>query len=110
MSIENLKEYARRCAADPDLREKAKSIGATDLDGQIAHAQSLGLPWTKGDMVEFQKEMQAEGELSEEDLEQVAGGLVSTTAALVGSAVVGAAAGSVAAGAAVTSTTSGGGW
>jgi predicted ribosomally synthesized peptide with nif11-like leader len=110
MSIENLKEYARRCAADPDLRDKAKSIGATNVPGQIEHAESMGLHWTASDLVEFQKEMQAEGELSEEDLEQVAGGLVTTTAALVGSAVVGAAAGAVAAGAAVTSTTSGGGW
>jgi predicted ribosomally synthesized peptide with nif11-like leader len=106
MSVENLKEYARRCAADPVLREKAKAIGASNVDEQIVHATALGLPWTRIDLDAFRKEMEAEGELSEEDLEQVAGGLVTSTAA----AVVGAAAGVVSAGAAVASTTSGSGW
>ena len=106
MSVENIKEYARRCAADPDLRAKAKAIGMTNLDGQIVNAKSLGLDWTKEDFAGFTKEMQAEGELSEEDLENVAGGIVTTTAA----AVVGAAAAVVGTAAAVTSTTSAGGW
>jgi predicted ribosomally synthesized peptide with nif11-like leader len=110
MSVENLKEYARRSAADPELRAKAKEIGAMNVDGQIEHSKSLGLDWSRADLVEYQKELQSEGELSEEDLEQVAGGLVSTTAALVTAAVVGAAASAVGAGAAVASSTSGSGW
>lgn len=110
MSVENLKEYARRCAADPDLRAKAKAIGMTNLDGQIVNAQSLGLDWTKDDFAGFTKEMQAEGELSEEDLENVAGGFVTTTAAMVGAAVASAAAAVVGSAAAVTATTAGGGW
>jgi lactobin A/cerein 7B family class IIb bacteriocin len=88
MSVENLKEYARRCAADPFLREKAKALGASNVDGQIGHATLLGLPWARADLDAFRKEMEADGELTEEELEQVAGGLVTTTAA----AVVGAAA------------------
>ena len=106
MSVENIKEYARRCAADPDLRAKAKAIGMTNLDGQIVNAKSLGLDWTKEDFAGFTKEMQAEGELSEEDLENVAGGIVTSTAA----AVVGAAAAVVGAATAVTTTTAAGGW
>ena len=106
MSVENIKEYARRCAADPDLRAKAKAIGMTNLDGQIVNAKSLGLDWTKEDFAGFTKEMQAEGELSEEDLENVAGGMVTTTAA----AVVASAAAVVGAATAVTTTTAGGGW
>lgn len=109
MSIENLKEYARRCAADPALRSKAKAIGLSDLDGQIANSKSLGLDWTKDEFAAFTKEMQADGELSEKDLENVAGGIVSATAAVV-AGVVGAAAGVVGAGAAVAATTTGGGW
>jgi len=74
VSIENLKEYTRRCAADPELLEKAKAIGDRNIDGQIAHAVSLGLPWTQADLIDLSKELQTEGELSDEDLEQVAGG------------------------------------
>jgi predicted ribosomally synthesized peptide with nif11-like leader len=106
MSIENLKEYARRCAADPALREKAKALGASNVDGQIGHATVLGLPWTRADLDAFRKEMEADGELTEEDLEQVAGGLVTTTAAAVATASVAVATAVTA----VTSTTSGSGW
>ena len=52
----------------------------TNLDGQIVNAKSLGLDWTKEDFAGFTKEMQAEGELSEEDLENVAGGMLTVTA------------------------------
>ncbi len=110
MSVENLKEYARRCASDPVLRERAKEIGATNIDEQIAHSRSLGLEWTKEDLQEFKRELEAEGELSEEDLENVAGGVVTATAAGVAAGVVGAAAGVVGAGAAVAATTGGSGW
>lgn len=102
MSIENLKEYARRCAADPDLRDKAKAIGVENVGEQIEHSKSMGLDWQMEDLVEFSKELQADGELSEEDLENVAGGVVTAT--------VGVAAGVVGAGAAVASTTTGSGW
>ena len=112
MSVEDLKKYGKMCADDPDVRKKAKEIGMEDVDGQITYAKQLGLTFTKEDLEALAKEagLSKKDELSEEDLEKVAGGFVSTTALLVGSAVVGAAAGVVAAGAAVTSTTSNNGW
>ncbi len=110
MSVENLKEYARRCAADPELRARAKEIGATDLDGQIAHAASLGLNWTKDDMVAFQEEIQGDGELGEEDLEKVAGGVVTTTTGVAAVSLASAAVASAGTAATATSTTTGGGW
>lgn len=109
MSVEDLKEYARRCASDPDLRAKAKEIGATNLDAQIEHSASMGLNWTKEDMAVFQEELQADGELGEDDLEKVAGGVVTTTAAAA-AAVVAAATAVVGTAAAVTTTTTGSGW
>ena len=95
MSVENLKEYARRCASEPELRAKAKEIGLSDMDEHMRHAESLGLDWTLNDMVAFRKEViDSEGDLedlSEEDLKQVAGGVVTATAALaVGALAVGA--------------------
>ncbi len=95
MSVENLKEYARRCAADPELRAVAKDIGLGDVDEHMRHAGSMGLDWDRGDLVEFRKEL-SDGEdfedLSEEELEQIAGGFATATAL----AVIGVAAGAVA--------------
>ena len=121
MSVENLKEYAHRCAAEPELRAKAKAIGVADLDEHMRHAGSLGLDWTMDDMSAFRKEvLDADGDeladLSEEELEQIAGGVVAAVVAVsvglvagVAAGVgVGAVAGGVAAGAATAA--GGGGW
>lgn len=113
MSVEDLKKYGQLCAEDDAVRAEAKKIGIDDIDGQIAHAKTLGLEFDNDDLQSLAQEMQTEGELSEDDLEAVAGGVVSTTAAaVVGAAagVVGAGAGVVGAGAAVTSSTGGSGW
>ena len=76
MSTENLKEYARRCATEPELLARAKEFGLTDMDKHMRYAESLGLDWTTGDLAAFRKEViDAEGDfddLSEEELEQVA--------------------------------------
>ena len=97
MSVENLKEYARRCATDPELRAVARDIGMADMDEHIRHAESMGLAWDRGDLVAFQKEViDSEGDivdLSEEELEQVAGGVITTTAMVAVAAGVGVAAG-----------------
>ncbi len=112
MSVENLKEYASRCAAEPELRAKAKEIGLSDMDEHMRHAKSLGLDWTRSDLAAFQKEViDSEGgleDLSEEDLEQVAGGVVSATVGMAVAAGVGAAAAGAATVAAVGSAAAGG--
>ena len=110
MSTENLKEYARRCATEPELLARAKEFGLTDMDKHMRYAESLGLDWTTGDLAAFRKEViDAEGDfddLSEEELEQVAGGAFSTTMAV--SVAVGLAVGAGAT-VAVTSASVGGG-
>ena len=121
MSVENLKEYVRRCATEPELRATAKTIGITDTDEHMRHAGSLGLDWTMDDMVAFRKEaLEADGEdslgeLSHDEMERIAGGVVSAIAVAVGVAagvaggvVVGTATGAAAAGAATA--TAGSGW
>ena len=105
MSVENLKEYARRCASEPELAAEAKSIGITDIDRQMEYAGSLGLEWNLEDMETFKREVaDAEGEISgisDEDLEKVAGGLVTVTGAIVAGVVVTGVAAGAAAGAGV---------
>jgi len=122
MSVENLKEYARRCGSEPELREKAKAIGIENLEEHISLASSMGLDWSWSDVKVFQKELgdAQEGleDLSEEELEQVAGGAFSVTlvASLAVGAAVGAGVGAVAGGAAAGATAGtsaaagGGGW
>ena len=101
MSIEALKDYSKRVMEDPEVKVEAKKLGIGDLAGQIDYAKGLGYSFSMEDIQELAKEVApAEGELSEEDLESVAGGFITVSAA---AAVVGA-------GAAVASSTSGGGW
>ena len=112
MSIENLREYTRRCATDSELRETAKTIGMMDLQGHMGYAESLGLQWTMEDMDALSKEVTGQSDdgledLSEDDLELVAGGAVSVTS-LVVAATVAAVAGGVAGASAVVAGK--GGW
>ena len=108
MSRENLREYAVRCATEPELRAVARDLGTSNIEGHMQHAASLDLAWTMDDMVAFRKEMldpeggESPEELSEEEMEQIAGGAVtaSVVAAVAAVAAVGAA-GAAATGAAV---------
>lgn len=87
MSVEDLKKFGKMCEEDSNVRAKAKEIGIDNVDGQIAYAKELGLVFTKQDMETLAKEVGITGkdELSEEDLEKVAGGVVTVTVgALVG--------------------------
>lgn len=112
MSVENLKEYARRCANDPELRAKANAFGLTNLHEHMREAEAMGLEWTLDDMRAFSREVaDAQGDiqdLDEEDLEQISGGVVTATAAVAIVVVVGV--GVVATGAAVMATTGGKDW
>src|SRR3546814_9450493 len=60
-------DLGRMCAENDAVRAKAKEIGLENIDGQIKHAESLGLHFSQGDMEALAKEVQGEGELSEED-------------------------------------------
>ena len=117
MSVENLKEYARRCATEPELLAKAKEFGMADIGEHMRQSCSLDLDWTREDLVAFRKEVvDAEGDLEdlgEEELEQVAGGFISTTAVMVVAAVSAAVVGAAVVGSAVAGTTTAsgdGGW
>jgi len=107
MSVADLKEYARRCAVEPELRARAKAIGFGDPEAHIEHAESLGLEFGMDDAIAFRNEIEgAEGEvseLSEDDLEQIAGGAVTAVglAVAVGVGVAGGVAAGVGVGAGV---------
>ena len=121
MSLENLKEYARRCATDPELLAAARTIGMTDIEEHMRHAGSLGLDWTRNDLAAFRKEVTDDDDdtddlvdLTEEELERVAGGALAAT--LVAAIAVGAGVGVAVAGAATAGAVGGvaasgrGGW
>ena len=76
MSLADLKEYGKRCVEEPDLRKKAKEIGLEDIAGQIANAKTLGLTFTVHDLMALAKEVGTTQELTEEQLQAVAGGFI----------------------------------
>ena len=105
MSLENLKEYARRCATEPEMRQAAREIGIEDVDEHMSIAEGLGLEWGREDMLAYRRELVKGDDLediSQEDLEQIAGGICTITAVVVVGVVAGAAAGGAAGAAAGT--------
>lgn len=97
MSVENLKAFGRLIAADAAVKEAVKAIGTTNVEGLIAYATERGLPFDAEDMRALAKQTGlGQDELNEEQLQSVAGGFITTTAAaLVGLAQL---AGAIAAG------------
>ena len=119
MSLEDLKEYVRRCASDPEMRQAAREIGTENLDEHIDVSRELGLEWDRGDLVAFRAELVGGDELEDldqEELEAIAGGICTTTAVVVVSVAAGAAAAGAAGAAAGTAVGGGvsaagdGGW
>ncbi len=109
MSVADFKKYGQMIAEREEVRAQAKTIGMNNLAGQIAYAKTLGLEFSVADVTSLAKQAGAtSNELSDAQLEQVAGGVFTTTAALVGAVAgaVGAAAGAVSIGVAVGSESS----
>jgi lactobin A/cerein 7B family class IIb bacteriocin len=94
MSLTDLKKYGQMCQEDLAVRQHAKEIGMVNLEGQMAYARELGLHFGKDDVQTLADEAGiTKGELSEEQLEQIAGGCATLTLiglGMVAGAVVGA--------------------
>ena len=106
MSVDALKEFSKKCVTDETLKKRVKEIGLKDLDGLVAYGKEQGYEFSKEDFGTMAKEAEGNKELSDADLEKVAGGIVSATAM----GVAGLAVAVVGTGAAVAQTTSGSGW
>ena len=91
MSVEHLKEYGKRLAENEEIRNRAKEIGF-NIEGQIAYGKELGFDFNMEDMQALADEAGfSKDELSEEQLELIAGGVLTITAivaALAASAVL----------------------
>ena len=112
MSLENFKEYVRRCASDPEMRQAAKEFGTENLDEHINVSRGLGLEWDRNDLAAFRTELVGSDELEDldqEELEAIAGGVCTITAVVVVAAVSGAA-GAVAAATGGAAAAGDGGW
>ena len=103
MSVEDFKKFGQMCVDDLEVRKKAREIGFDNLEGVAAYGKELGLDFSVDDMKAMADEIGVtDQELSEEELEKVAGGIFSATACAVAGAV-----GSVAGGAASVSSAAG---
>ncbi len=106
MSVEDFIQFSQKAEKDPEVRTKIKEMGLENVDGWIKYAKDeLNLEFTKDDMqVVADNAGSVTEELTEEQLENIAGGFVSSTGAAVAggvAAVAGAVAGGVSAGTAV---------
>src|SRR5690606_11651984 len=108
MSIEDLRTYGTRAVSDPDVRKKVKEIGMQNLPGHVEFAKTLGLEFSVDDFATLARE--AQGELSEDQMSQVAGGWGHVSDGVTVTGVVGGVVSSAtSAGSAVASVVGGGG-
>lgn len=76
MSIDNLKKFSKLCAEDENIKARVKEIGFSNHKELMAYAGvELGLDFSHDDIATLASEGGTSlDELSEEDLEKVAGG------------------------------------
>ena len=77
MSIEQFRNFIQKVDEDESIREKVKSFDPNNSEELVSYAKSLGFEFSMQDMLDAVKEAginPSESELSEDQLEQVAGG------------------------------------
>ena len=82
MSVEDLRADGQLCVDNPTHLRRAKEIGLHDIRGQAAYAKTLGLQFDDRDLETLARGLQPTGELSEDELASVAGGVVLTESAV----------------------------
>ena len=85
MSLESAKEFTKRLMTDKAFRDKFSSI--PDLAARKSAVAAAGYSFTKEEMHEALQHAQKPGELSDAELEGVAGGGASSTISAVTSVV-----------------------
>lgn len=80
MSIENVQAFNQRLVDDEAVKERFAALAASDVDAVVSYAQELGYSFTKDELVEVAtkalEEAKASNQLSEQELESVAGGTI----------------------------------
>jgi predicted ribosomally synthesized peptide with nif11-like leader len=85
MSLESAKEFTKKLMTEKGFRDKFASIA--DPAARKAAVAAAGYSFTKDEMHEALQHVQKPGELSDAELEGVAGGGASTTISAVTSVV-----------------------
>mgnify|MGYP003863407033 CR=1 FL=1 len=80
MSVEQVNAFMQEVSQDEVLQEKIISLPTDDVDKAIEQgiqiAKEAGFEFTKEQFLEYTNSQNNESELSDDDLEQVAGGIV----------------------------------
>ncbi|EIC21482.1 Nif11-like leader peptide family RiPP precursor [Thiorhodovibrio frisius] len=75
MSTQDLQTLMKMVEDDSAVAEKVEAIGHDNIDGLIAYARELGLSLDESDFTAMKESLLRQGqEISEEELESVAGG------------------------------------
>lgn len=83
MSAEALAKFGKKVLEDPELKNKIKQAGLENLEGIIAIAKQNGFDIEKEDFIAAAKEFNSSDELSDDDLQKVAGGNAAAVGAVV---------------------------
>jgi predicted ribosomally synthesized peptide with nif11-like leader len=78
MSIDSVKKFYQKVEADKGLKGKLEGVGKESLGAVVKIAQSAGFAFSIDDLVAFRQDAGAK-ELSDADLEMVAGGRANST-------------------------------
>lgn len=104
MSVEQIAEMLDKVSKDSDFAAKFSEVysGGEDFSGVVVFGRENGFEFTEQECKKLYDAIDAnlDDELSDDDLEKVAGGVTTSTAAVV-TAAVGAAVGAVGVGASV---------
>ena len=77
MSKQNVLAFDLRIRGDKDLQSRVKALPANDADGLVRLGAEAGFKFSSSELLEVIGVSGSSGELSNEDLEQVAGGTIS---------------------------------
>ncbi|MGE4267221.1 MAG: Nif11-like leader peptide family RiPP precursor [Deferribacterales bacterium] len=86
--MKNLKNFMRFSGSNEDVKRKLAELGFGDPQAVVSYAKELGYEFSEKDLDEFSKQLLDKSEeLSDEDLEKVAGGFTLVAALLVAAAL-----------------------
>ena len=77
MSKEQVSEFFKKVTADDALKAKAKTIDLQNAPAVLAFAKEQGFDFSEADLTQWQEEQSSE--LSDDDLENVSGGALTTS-------------------------------
>lgn len=85
MSTQNVHAFLQKASSEPGLKEKVKGLpqGQEGLSQLLSMAKEAGYEFSEQELTEVSKSKTGSGEISQADLEKVAGGTILTPVTII---------------------------